>query len=111
MNMDALTLQGVNPNSKQDGVVVNPDGEVLAFWASFGGAGGCLWSLFACDCVSVSSPLLVCPTGPPFLGVPAEIILDTVQPLQKGKRPTVRALGVRLEYVRSVCGWVSMTRR
>eukprot|EP00052_Salpingoeca_macrocollata_P012029 m.93183 g.93183 ORF g.93183 m.93183 type:complete len:1008 (-) comp18306_c0_seq4:53-3076(-) len=74
-NMDALTLQGSSLSGHSDGVVLDEEGLVLALWASFG------------------------PKGAPFLGVPADVLAEVLQPLKEGKMPQLSSLGVRLEYL------------
>jgi S1-C subfamily serine protease len=79
-NLDVMTLPGPSSN---DGVIHNRDGEVLGFYACFGGGqargGG----------------------RPPdiFLGIPAAIIGDIIEPIRAGLIPQYRSLGARLEYI------------
>eukprot|EP00053_Salpingoeca_punica_P023971 m.11928 g.11928 ORF g.11928 m.11928 type:complete len:1026 (-) comp5999_c0_seq2:148-3225(-) len=73
-NLDAVMVQGVSAN--HDGVVVDDEGHVVAFMASFKSMSGSV-----------------------FMGIPGEILQEIVRPLQEDRQPALRGLGVRLEYL------------
>eukprot|EP00041_Stephanoeca_diplocostata_P033159 m.1087683 g.1087683 ORF g.1087683 m.1087683 type:complete len:1054 (-) comp24284_c0_seq16:8735-11896(-) len=82
-NMDALTLSGIS-SKVQDGVIVDEDGKVRGLYASFG-----------------QRPMSRTSNAREqvFLGIPAAILQDVLEPFQHGRAPEYRCLGARLEYM------------
>uniref|UniRef100_A0A7S2GAT6 PDZ domain-containing protein n=1 Tax=Octactis speculum TaxID=3111310 RepID=A0A7S2GAT6_9STRA len=84
-NLDTLGLAGVSPTATQDGVVVDKSHEtVLALWSSF--------------------PMQVNSNGrlqelQIFQGIPADIILEVLEPLRKGETPLLNTIGAEFEYI------------
>lgn len=82
-NLDTIVLNGVGSAGQQDGVVVDEDGEVVAYWGSFSvqiSQGGRLNNIQI------------------FQGIPSDIIAEAVEPLKRGEaNPAIRSLGVEFE--------------
>jgi hypothetical protein len=86
-------LNGVGSAGQQDGVVVDEDGGVIAYWGSFSvqvSNGGRLQNVQV------------------FQGIPSDIIAEAVEPLKHcgEANPSIRSLGVEFECVSVVltCG-------
>ena len=82
-NLDTVLLSGVGPGGQQDGVIVDKNGSIVAYWGSFSvqvNNGGRLQNAQV------------------FQGIPADIIAEAIEPIKRGELNTsIRSLGVDFE--------------
>jgi hypothetical protein len=80
-NLETMLVEGAGAN---DGVIVNGEGKVAAYWGSFAEQ-------------VVSQGKIV--NSQSFQGLPVDLITELIEPLKKGQIPKFRTLGAEFEYI------------